>query len=119
MNHHTMKYVSAIVGLSFLVCVPGLKSVFGKDAPTSAPQLLQKLNAGLKAKDKVAILALFNWEGVGTATESFYNGAISDLLEEDVNNVKLAPLPKGFRTIYGRETAFAFLPMSLSSASWM
>jgi thiol-disulfide isomerase/thioredoxin len=102
-----MKYMLAIIGLGFVICALGLQSVFGKDAPTSESQLLQELNAALKVKDKDAILALFNWEGVSTPTQSYYSDAISDLLEQDVKNVTLSPLPKCFRPAF-EENGFRY-----------
>ena len=36
----------------------------GRAAPRSEAELLQRLEAAVKAKDKAAILALYNWDGV-------------------------------------------------------
>jgi hypothetical protein len=61
-----MKYVLAVVCLSFCIGVSGLQPVFGKDAPNSESQLLQDFETALKAKDKDAVLSLFNQKGVSS-----------------------------------------------------
>src|SRR5271170_1467327 len=64
MKDRLMNRVLPTFRLMLLLSIAGLQPLFGKAAPTSESQLLQELNAGLKAKDKDAILALFNWDGV-------------------------------------------------------
>ena len=91
-----MKSILAIVCLSFLIGIPSVPSVFGKDAPTSASQLLQEFETALKAKDKDAVLALFNQEGVLARDKSLPNQMIEDLLTREVKSVKLSPLPTNF-----------------------
>jgi thiol-disulfide isomerase/thioredoxin len=93
-----MKHILVIVCLSFFIAVPGLQSVLGKDAPASESQLLQEFEAALKAKDKDAILLLFNWQGVPTEMKSFHSQMITELLKKDVKSVKLSPFPTNFPT---------------------
>jgi hypothetical protein len=100
MNDRLMNRVLATFRLMILLSIVGLQPAFGKEAPTSESQLLQELNAGLEAKDKDTILALFNWDGVPAQMEGIYSRDISELLEQEVKNVKLAPLPKGFRSAF-------------------
>jgi thiol-disulfide isomerase/thioredoxin len=95
-NSHLMKYILAIVCLSFCIGVSGLQSVFGKEAPTSESQLLQEFNIALKAKDKEAILALFNWAGVTARDKSNPNQMIEDILRREVKNVKLSPVSTNY-----------------------
>lgn len=91
-----MKYPSTTVCLSFLIAVLGLHSVLGKDAPASAEQLRSEVESALKAKDKDAILSLFNWQAVSAEMRSFHSQMISELLKKDVKSVKLSPFPTNF-----------------------
>jgi len=59
-----MKRALFIVCLTVFIGLPNLQPVLGKDAPASAPQLLKEFEAALKSKDKDALLALANWQGV-------------------------------------------------------
>lgn len=61
---------------------------------------MQAFESALKAKDKDAILSLFNWEGISTGSQSGMSQIFSDALEQPIKCVKLAPLPKGFCSTY-------------------
>jgi peroxiredoxin len=95
-----MKCVATIVLLSLFLRVFNPHDVLGKVPPASESQLLQEFEIALKAKDKDAILSLYNWEGVFIGSQSGMNKIISDALEQPIKGVKLAPLPKGFCSTY-------------------
>jgi peroxiredoxin len=65
-------------------------------APISDTQLLQAVENALKAKDKAAILALFNWDGVADWVKADQSNDVADWLTRDLKDATTAPLPKGF-----------------------
>ena len=87
-----MKYPSTVC-LSLLIMVLGLQSVLGDGPAASAEQLRSELESALKAKDKDAILLLFNWQGVSAEMRSFHTRMISEMLKQDVKSVRLSPPP--------------------------
>ena len=91
-----MRNVLAIFFMIFFIGASGLPSVFGKDAPASESQLLLEFETALKAKDKQAVLALFNWEGVTAKDKSNPNQMIEDFLSREVKSVKLSSLSTNF-----------------------
>lgn len=82
--------MALIVGLS------GSQPLRAKDAPASAPQLLQELETTLKAKDKAAIMALYNWEGVADWVKAAQSEDVDDWLTRELKSAKLSPLPANF-----------------------
>ncbi len=91
-----MKYILAVVLVIVLLGVwfrrPGPSQV----APTSDAQFLKKFESSLKAKDKDAVMALFNWQDVSVEMKSFYSLMISEFLKIDVENVIRSPIPENF-----------------------
>lgn len=92
-----MKNPFFVIFLSFLIAMIELQSVLGKDAPTSESQLLKEFEAALKAKDRDALLSLFNWQGVSADMKSFQGETIAETLTNAVKGVKLLPLPADFQ----------------------
>jgi len=68
-------------------------SAAGRDAPGSKSQLLDEFQSALKARDKAAILGLFNWQGVPAEMRSFHNQMVVEMLKQEVKDVHLSPLP--------------------------
>ncbi|MGZ4973889.1 MAG: hypothetical protein ACXWBP_05455 [Limisphaerales bacterium] len=65
-----------------------------KDAPASAEDLLKKVEAALKAKDKAALLGCFDWQGVSAEIKSMHERfTVEMMLKNPVKTLKLAPLP--------------------------
>jgi hypothetical protein len=95
-----MKRALFILCLTLILGLPNLQPLLGKDAPTSAPQLVTEVEAAIKAKDKAALLALVNWQGVSADMKSFQTELLSDLLRKAVQGVKLLPLPADFQPPY-------------------
>ena len=52
---------SAVVLVVVLTGLFGGQQLLAKDAPASDAQLLERLETAVKAKDKAAILDLYNW----------------------------------------------------------
>lgn len=85
-----------LICVSLLAGLSGAQIVLGQDAPASAEQLRQEFETALKAKDKAAILALYNWDGVSDWVKAYQAEDIDDWLTREVKDVKLSPLPPGF-----------------------
>ncbi|MGO8765167.1 MAG: TlpA family protein disulfide reductase, partial [Limisphaerales bacterium] len=97
---HTVAGIS-LVGMLFLMtagCDFSKTSSSGSTGakPTSSSQLLQKFETDLKAKNKDAILALYNSEGVSDWMKAGLADEVDDWLTRDVKGVNLSPLPAGF-----------------------
>ena len=92
-----MKRALFIVCLTAFIGLPNIQPVLGKDAPASASQLLQEIEAALRAKDKDALLSLANWQGVSADMKSFQVGMFADMVTNAVKSVKLLPLPADFQ----------------------
>ncbi len=74
-----------------------------KDAPATAEDLLKKFDAALKAKDKDAVLHLFDWQGVSAEIRSMHERVtVQVLLRAPVKSIKLAPLPASQITEFER-----------------
>lgn len=93
-----MKRALFIVWLTVFIGLPNMQPVLGKDAPASASQLLKEIEAAIKAKDKDALLALANWQGVSADMKSLQVGLFADLVTNAVQSVKLLPLPADFQS---------------------
>jgi len=65
--------------------------------PTSAEQLRSELESAVKAKDKDAVLALVNWQGVSDDMKSMMKELDGDLCNHDIASVTLTALPPGFQ----------------------
>ena len=96
-SSHPVKRALFIVCLTVFIGLPNLQPVLGKDAPASAPQLLKEFEAALKSKDKDALLALANWQGVSADMKSMQMELFADLATNAVKSVKLLPLPADFQ----------------------
>ena len=98
--------VLALVG--FQALASGLGTPTRADATTDS-QLLQAFQAGLKNKDKAALMALYHWEGVPDWIKQNQSDEIDDLLTRDYRNADLGPLPTNFPTIFSNEVLHAHL----------
>ncbi|MGH7980135.1 MAG: hypothetical protein ACREE6_12240, partial [Limisphaerales bacterium] len=87
-----------LICMSFLMGLSVQQTVLGKDAPTTAVQLMQEWKSAFEAKDKNAILVLFNWDGVPGWTKASMADDVDDWLTRDLKGVNLAPLPADFRS---------------------
>jgi hypothetical protein len=65
--------------------------------PTSAEQLRTELESALKAKDKNAVSALVNWQGVSEDMKSMMTEEDADMVNQDIASVKLLPLAADFQ----------------------
>jgi peroxiredoxin len=91
-----LKRTIFIASASLMVWISTLWSAVGQDAASSETQLANKLESALKAKDKNAILMLFNWEGTSISLKTNQNQMVSDWLTREVKSVKQSPLPTNF-----------------------
>lgn len=96
-----MKNIRLIFGLTTLIILLGLQPVSAKEAPTSAEQLRSEIEAAIKAKNPAAFLALINWQGVPTDTNSRVSKQeVSETMtfaaKQEVASVKLIPLSDDF-----------------------
>lgn len=91
-----MKRMPARISWLFLASLVGWLPVQTQAAPTSEAQLLQTLETALKAKDKDAIMALYNWEEVPAWVKAGQGDDIDDWLTRELKIAKLSPLPPGF-----------------------
>jgi len=91
--------------LCLALCVVGssLQSAFGKDPPASEKQLLSDVEAAVKAKDKEAIIALVNWQGVSDQMRSLQAEGFAAIMKQEIKAVKLSPLPVGFKLEHERD----------------
>lgn len=85
-----------LISRIFLVGLGGLQPGWGQNAPASDSQLLQKLEAALKVKDKAAIMSLYNWEGVAPWVKADESENVDDWLTREFKSAKLSPLPTDF-----------------------
>jgi hypothetical protein len=75
----------------------GWQPLLAKDAPTSDTQLLERLETAVKAKDKAAILELYNWDGVPAWVRTNVNeNDVNEWITRELVNAKLSSLPKDF-----------------------
>jgi len=84
--------MSVFIGLSLQ------QAVLAKDAPppATADQLAQRFKSALQAKDRNAVLALFNWDGVADWVKEDTQDDVDDWLTRNLKGVNLAPLPADF-----------------------
>ena len=77
-------------------------------APTSEAQLIQALEQAIKAKDKPAILALYNWDGVPDWGKQAQSDDADDWLAREFKSAKrLQPPPMSL--LHGRWAIFVFI----------
>src|ERR1039457_6223438 len=87
---------SVVLGV-ILTGLFGWQSLLAKDAPTSDAQLLEQLETAVKAKDKAAILELYNWDGVPAWVKTGMSEDVANQwLTRELKSAKLSPLPKDF-----------------------
>ncbi len=72
------------------------EAVRAGEAPTSEAQLRQQFESALSAKDKSALLSLFNWKEVSPGMKSLHEDMVDQLLRKEVKNVKASPFPTNF-----------------------
>src|SRR5208282_6049782 len=88
-----MRRMLTLISRIFLAGLGGLQPGWGQNAPASDSQLLQKLEAALKVKDKVAIMSLYNGEGVPPWVKADESEDVDDWLPREFKSAKLSPLP--------------------------
>ena len=93
--------------MSIFIGISCQQAAFGKGGATSASQLQQEYESALRAKDKDAVLALYNLDGVSDWMKSGLADGVDDLLTRDVESVNLSPLPAGFSST-GEHGEFRF-----------
>ena len=91
-----MNRLSTIFNLVCLAVLSGAPTLLAQAAPASETQLLQMLQKALKSKDKAAILALYNWDGVPAWVKDNQSDDIDDWLTRDLASAQLSPLPTNF-----------------------
>jgi peroxiredoxin len=67
-------------------------------APTSTTLLLNELQTAVKAKDRAAIMALYNWQGVSDWLKEDTSENVDDWLTRELQSTKLSPLPANFQS---------------------
>ena len=85
-----------------LVITMSAVNAFGSSAPTSADELVKRLEQAVKAKNKAAVLELFCWDGVSKDMRTKQEAPIHILLDEvnqglELTSVKAGPLPPDFQ----------------------
>ena len=95
-----MKPKFALVPLLFWLGIFAWPMLPAQAAPTSDDQLLQALESALKAKDKAAILALFNWDGVPSWAKDNQSDDIDDWLTRELKSAKLSPVPTNIPAVF-------------------
>ena len=65
-------------------------------APKSEVELLQRLQTAVEARDKAAILALYNWDGVADWTKKYQATEVDDWMTRELKSAKISPLPTNF-----------------------
>jgi peroxiredoxin len=98
--------VLALVGIQALASGLGTPT---RAAATTDSQLLQAFQAGLKTKDKAALMALYHAEGVPDWIKENQSDEIDDLLTREFHNATLGPLPTNFPTVFSNEVLHAHL----------
>ncbi|HEY3862945.1 MAG TPA: TlpA disulfide reductase family protein [Verrucomicrobiae bacterium] len=79
-----------------LSVVCGWPKAMAQTAAASGAQLLQAVETAFKAKDKPAVMPLYNWDGVPNWIKENQSDDIDDWLTRDLKSAALAPLPAGF-----------------------
>jgi hypothetical protein len=98
-----MNYLRRIVALAMVAITMSAVHAVAKDAPTSPDELVKRLEQAVKAKNKVAALELFCWEGVSKDMRTKQEAPIHMLFDEidqgqELTSVKVGPLPPDFPT---------------------
>jgi hypothetical protein len=88
-----MRNVRAILVFGVLL----LFSARAEDAPATAEDLLKRFEAALKAKDKQAMIELYDWQGVSADMRAMQEEIIGMMFAEEAKSVALSPLPAGFQ----------------------
>lgn len=101
-----MKGVLDYISVSLAVLC-GWASLSAQAAPTSDAQLLHALETAINAKNKAAIMALYNWDGVPAWMKEHAGDDIEDWLTRELKTAKLAPLPAHFSSS-GESATFRF-----------
>ena len=84
-----------------IVCaglVAALIPAFAAEAPTSAEQLLNRLESAIKAKDTNALVSLVNCQGISDRMKSLILPMMADIPNHEIESVKLVPLPEKFQS---------------------
>ena len=84
----------------FLAFLAGWLPEQGQAAPTSDTQLLQALETAVKSKDKAAIMALYNWEGVPDWVKADQSADVDDWLTREFKNASTSPLPTNMPSVW-------------------
>jgi peroxiredoxin len=92
-----MKGMSFRILLFFCICAFGWLPMQIAAAPTSNTQLLNEVQAAVKAKDRAAIMALYDWQGVSDWLKEDTSDNIDDWLTRELRSAKLSPLPTNFQ----------------------
>lgn len=93
-----MKKNAWLIGLALCVVMADRQSVCGKEPPASAQQLLASVETAFKTKDKAALTALVNWQGVSESMRSMHADGLAAMVTREIKSVKLLPLPAEFKS---------------------
>ena len=105
--------------MKLIICagmVAVLIPAFAAEPPTSAEQLVERLQSAIKAKDTNALADLVNCQGVSDRMKSMILPMMADLPNHEIASVKLMPLPEKFQSTYevnGIRYRPNFLPVGL------
>ncbi len=91
-----MMRIAAIACTVFLFGITSLCSAIGKDAPNSESQLLDEFKTALHARDRGAILALFNGQGVSPEMTSFEYHVVVEMLKQEIKGAHLSSFPTNY-----------------------
>ena len=92
-----MKNFSPVIVLMTLIMT--LSVSYATDAPSTPDELLKRFDAAFKAKDKQAILDLYDWQGVSQSMKSMQEEGIDRSFLQDLKSVTLAPLPPALKAM--------------------
>jgi peroxiredoxin len=94
-----MKQMLSSIFRLFLVGLVGWLPAQGRGAPTSDTQLLQALETALKSRDKAAIMALYNWDGVPDWVKADQSAEVDDWLTRELKNASTSPVPTNMPSV--------------------
>ena len=91
-----MKTGRAIFIVAASLFIASALNVPAADIPGSRDQLVKMLTKALQAKDKNAIVALYDWHGVSESMKQGQEMMITEMFEQDVKEVKAVALSEDY-----------------------
>jgi hypothetical protein len=100
---NTMKTFQKLLTLLVLSSALTAFAAPDQNAPATAEELLNKVEAALKAKDKTALLGCFHWQGVSDRIKSMHESMTAPmLLKNPAKTLKFGPPPAKQTTEFER-----------------